>query len=243
MQLEAWQHALAAALTGERADLQSPWPTAALRVHRGNMRGARHQALANVYPVLRQIVGLRCFTSLAREFDGLASNLNFYGRDFSAWLKAKLKRHEELAALPYLPDLARLEWLLHAAYYASDVPVPEMDSFRLAMDSPANWRLRFSPSLSLLASPWPVVTIWCSHREGEPAAELPLQDCYAVVWRQGARPRVLNLDIGTWRLLRAAHSGADLDALAAQGMSAATISLFLQRGWLIGAQQCRGDGG
>lgn len=239
MQLEHWQQTLAASLEQADADTASPWPAAALDVHRRNMRGACMEALSTTYPVLKTVLGARYFARLVHEFDYAAADLNFAGRAFPAWLEQTAADREELTAMPYLADLARLEWLLHSAYYAPDDPVMNTHSFQQAMQDPAGWRLRLSASLSLLASPWPVAAIWRTNRGSRPLAELRARPCHVAVWRKNSRARLASLAADHWRLLQAAQTGASIDALAAQGMTADTMSRFLQRGWVTGASSLR----
>jgi len=236
VQLEVWQRTLAASLAGARTGAAGSWPAAALDVHRRNMRGARRQALAGTFPTLEKVVGARYFSGLARDFTCDESNLNIYGREFPSWLECTVVLREELAPFPYLADLARLEWQLHAAYYAPDDPAPDTESFQQAMSAPVAWCLRFSASLSLLKSPWPVATIWRSHRKPAPASEVRPRPCHAVIWRDGAKPRVANSRASHWDLLVAAHSGASIAALADKGMTPDSVSLFLRRGWINGAE-------
>lgn len=226
MRLEDWQRGLAAALNG--AD--DAWPLPALTVHRRNVRGARVQALINIYPVLRRVLGTRCFDTLARRYvsetPSYSADLNRAGRDFPLWLR---RAQPAFAELPYLGDLARLERAVHDAYYAPDdtpAPVP-------LLAEAARVRPRLGASLALIASPWPVDAIWHANRDKTAAASVAARPCRAVVWRRGARVRVDAITAEHWRWLRAIRRQEGLAGLAAGGLTAATLEDFMNKGWVV----------
>ena len=68
---------------------------------------------------------------VAVEDDSLAhpsrsGDLNDYGEDFADFL-ADYPHARELS---YLPDVARLEWLVQIVYYAADAPTPDLSADR-----------------------------------------------------------------------------------------------------------------
>ncbi|HEV8474720.1 MAG TPA: DUF2063 domain-containing protein, partial [Methylomirabilota bacterium] len=83
--------------------------------------------------------------------------------------------------LPYLADVARLEWAMNAALHAADATALEPEGLRaLTPAELARLALRLDPSVTLLASAWPVDRIW---RANQPDAS-----------------DVVDLDAGTVRL-------------------------------------------
>jgi hypothetical protein len=158
--------ALARLIDGSAEDI-----AAGLAVYRGNVSGNLAQALAGAYPVVRELLGAEFFEALARAYGrghpSTSGDLNEYG----AALAGFVERFPHTQDLPYLADLARLEWRVHRAYYAADAAA--FDSSRLAKLSEATLaRLRpmLAPGCALLASPWPVGRIWLAHRDPEPIA-------------------------------------------------------------------------
>ncbi|MFX9866817.1 DNA-binding domain-containing protein, partial [Acinetobacter baumannii] len=77
-------------------------------------------ALRLAYPVCRLITGDDYFDALARRYRAACpsrdGDLNRYGDRFAAFLDG----FEPVRALPYLPDVARLEWSVHVATMAAD---------------------------------------------------------------------------------------------------------------------------
>lgn len=118
-------------------------------------------AVQATYPVLERIVGSEFLAAASRryaqDYPSRHADLNAYGDQFAEFLG----RQADAAALPYLPDVARLEWLFQQVYGAPDA-APQNIS-RLAATPPETWgelRFRLHPAHALLASDWPVVRIW-----------------------------------------------------------------------------------
>jgi hypothetical protein len=138
-----------------------------VEVYRNNYRGNLHDALAGAYPVIRQLVGDEFFRLLAKRFiekhPSHSGNLHHYGSELAAFLTD----FERARQLVYLPDMARLEWAYHHAYFASDEPSFELA--RLADVAPAGYgdlRWRLHPGCALLNSAYPVSMIWQAHLDG-----------------------------------------------------------------------------
>ena len=97
-------------------------PFGRLQIHQHHHRLSLARELAATYPVVARLVGERCFAGLAREFILLsppASPCLFdYGCGFARYLAAV----PILMEVPYLPDVARLEWAMNLARHAADTP-------------------------------------------------------------------------------------------------------------------------
>ncbi|QEL56229.1 HvfC/BufC N-terminal domain-containing protein [Chromobacterium paludis] len=142
---------------------------AALAVYRNNYRVGLIDTLAHSHPVCRELVGDDFFTALAREYvkthASQSGNLHRYGADFSDFIAG----FAPCAELPYLADVARLEWAVHRSYYAEDAaPMAAAD---LAAVPQAQWgALVFTPlpDVALCPARHPAVSIWRAHRERGP---------------------------------------------------------------------------
>ena len=134
-----------------------------MAVYRGNVFGNWAQALASAYPIVRKIVGAEFFAGLAREYSrehpSSSGDLNEYGELLPEFVAAFPHTQD----LPYLPDVARMEWLAHRAYYAAD-PSP-FDLMKISNSDPEALRPRLAPACALLASEWPLARIWTVHQD------------------------------------------------------------------------------
>ncbi|HEY2344706.1 MAG TPA: DNA-binding domain-containing protein [Xanthomonadaceae bacterium] len=182
MPLEALQQSFADALL-EQARVSALLPALAdpdgraterLALYRGNLVAAWQKALASTYPVVRAIVGEEFFDALAREYGrahpSASGDLNRFGERFAAFVAA----FEHTQSLPYLPDVAALEWLVHRAHYAADAA--SVVRTRIAALLPHELlALRFDlhPACAWTDSHYPVATIWRAH---QPEADCALPD-------------------------------------------------------------------
>ena len=82
-----------------------------LRIYHNHTLTSLATALGDNFPVVRRLVGEDFFRAMARRFVVAQPPrdpcLSAYGVDFADFLE----RFEPARALPYLPDVARLEWL------------------------------------------------------------------------------------------------------------------------------------
>ena len=125
----------------------------------------RADALAEAYPIVRQLVGDTFFGGMARAYaratPSRSGNLNLYGDDFAAFVTD----FAPAAELPYLPDCALLDWLCHCAYYAED---QDSFSFEALAEIPperqVSLRLQLAGTVGLLRSRWPIASLWRAHQ-------------------------------------------------------------------------------
>jgi hypothetical protein len=180
----------------------------------GNVFGNWVKALACAYPIARQLVGEPFFEGLARAYavahPSPSGDLNEFGAHFPAFVA----RYPQTQDLPYLPDVAKMEWLAHRAHFAADPP--RFDPARLAGIPPAQYGalpLRLAPGSCLLHSAWPLARIWEIHQEGyagELSVDFSSPPGRFLVFRPAWRVTVESLALGDCRFLAAANIGATL---------------------------------
>ena len=137
----------------------------AIEVYRNNYRGNLHDTLAGAYPVIEQLVGKDFFRLLTRQFIGQHlsrnGNLHHYGAEMAGFIAA----FEPAQGLPYLPDVAALEWACHCAYFADDAAT--LDIGKLAQMPPEQYPdliLHIHPACHLVRSRYPITAIWHAHQ-------------------------------------------------------------------------------
>ena len=239
--LAALQRAFAAALHDERVDEAAPRvraagvpPAARLALYRRNMRATHHDALAATYPVVRRLVGEAFFRVLALDYvrarPSRSGNLDELGDGLPGFVDA----YPAAWDLPYLGDVARLEWMCHESSIAADAAALDAAALaRVPAERQGDVRLRLHPSVRLVDARHPVVSIWEANqpdRDGTLAGEVSGPEC-ALVWRQGDLVRVRRVERSESGLLRALGEGAALDAaVGAMGeVDAATVGAALER--------------
>lgn len=151
-------------------------------VYRNNVQHGLTRAIAARFPVVERLVGAEFLAAMARVFAARhpprTPVIQEWGEGFSAFLAT----FPPVAGLPYLPDVARLEWLRGQAVHAADAPT--IDPEALTRFQPDTLRLVLAPSVSAFASRWPALTIWAANQPGAaPVSVLPDGPQYALVAR------------------------------------------------------------
>ena len=190
--LAAGQQAFATALLDTAATLPSFTGEVVperFALFRGNLSATWRRTLGHAYPVVLALVGEQFFAGLARaygrQYPSDGANLNHFGARFADFLSS----FPPAAELPYLPDMARLEWAVHLAHYAADAPALAPEA--LAALHPDQLEARgfaLHPACALLASNWQVAALWQAHQEGEGQGMFP-QDMQVASWALVCRPR------------------------------------------------------
>lgn len=195
---------------------------AGLAVYRNNYRVGLIETLNMIYPVTRQIVGEEFMTGLAREYSkqyaSYSGNLHRYGGSFGDFLRD----FPPVQTLPYLADVAQLEWAVHRSYYAID-QTPLAAATLSSIDPEQFGQLRFSltDSSRALSSSWPVVSIWQGHQPGQTLnVDLEAGGEQALVSRHAGKVSVQAQAAGMAALLLALQDGLPLGEAAGQALSA-----------------------
>jgi hypothetical protein len=122
------------------------------KIYHNNFIATHFKALQIVYPSIQKLIGEECFENIAEVY--ISKNisdsygLQEYGKDFSGFLK----NFDPLKTLPYLSDIARLEWAIHEIYYQTETET------------------RF------VSSDYPILSIWelCREQNSEKTLDLSI---------------------------------------------------------------------
>jgi hypothetical protein len=186
----------------------------AVEVYRNNFRGNLHDTLAGAYPVIEQLVGRDFFRLLTRKFieqhPSRSGNLHNYGEQMASFVA----QFPAAQGLPYLPDVASLEWACHRAYFAEDAS--RLDIAKLGQISPEQYAdliLSIHPACHVVRSAYPIVTIWHAHQPGAASdfrIDLGSGASNALVSRKDDVVRVGELTEAETAWLQAIQAGASL---------------------------------
>lgn len=188
-------------------------------VYRNNVAVGLSDALAARFPVIRRLVGEAFFAAMARlyaETDGPASPvLAGWGAGFAGFLQD----FPPLAAYPYLPDVARIEYARGLAFHAADAA--PVDPARLIEADPDQLRLQLHPSVILLRLAHPAVSVWTQHQPGGEACGMGSGPETALILRDaGFGVPVRALGPGDAALVAALLSGQTLAEAASAAQTA-----------------------
>lgn len=139
-------------------------PVKRFNVYRNNVYSSLIDVLQACFPVVTRLVGEEFFRATAKAYveqhPPTSPVLMRYGHAFADFLQA----FEPVDDVPYLPDVARLEWAWNEAYNAADrVPVSLEVLQSVPPEKAAALLFELHPSVRLVRSDFPVVTIWSAN--------------------------------------------------------------------------------
>jgi hypothetical protein len=216
-----------------------------LQAYQANAGASAERSLAATFPTVQALVDEASFAALARAFwhamPPRRGDLAWFGDELPAFIAAS----EQLADVPFLADVARLEWQLALAERASDAELEVNSLPQLAERPPSQLWLRLAPHVSLVDSVHPIVSLWAVHR-GPGEAELQRAAVRgilssagaetALVWRAGWRgeARAVEPAVGRWvaALLRGLPLDRALEQAGAGFAFEAWLAEALAAGWI-----------
>lgn len=213
-------------------------------VYRNNVVVSLVDAVADSYPVVQALVGEAFFRAMAREFVRRAPPrspvLAWYGAGFAGFVEA----FPPAAGVPYLADVARLEWLRVEAWHAADAaglsPAALAQLLADAAQLPGT-RLMLHPAVRVICSAHPVVSLWAAHQADDPTDALARVDLQraeaALLVRPESSVDVIAIAAGAADFIRQLDAGAALAEAVAQSRPfdlPAMLALLIASGALVG---------
>ncbi|MDE2055146.1 MAG: putative DNA-binding domain-containing protein [Xanthomonadaceae bacterium] len=161
-------------------------PSARLRIYRHSCNEIQTGSLRITYPALLALVGGAFFDQSARgyrnAYPSRSGNLQAFGKRFADYLAVL----PAVRSLDYIADVARLEWLRQESALSDGSATLPPGGFDL---------VGLHPSVRLLASRYPVLTIWryaMQPRSGR--LKLPTTCERVMLWREQDQVAMTALD-------------------------------------------------
>jgi len=212
-------------------------------IYRSLVRTNHWEALRRTFPACEAVVGEAYFKQLASGYFAADPpgdpDLEEYGNGFPRYLERIVNDRPEARNLPYLPELAKLEW--HWARLSRE-PQPHLLTFEdlAAVDSHRHAALLFgrNPTLRLFEAAYPVHRIW-DHAlsQGDESIRVDPQSVALALWKCGGERRIRLLESTEAEFLRLMDGRtldaliADIDRPAAESVPA-LLRTALRAGWV-----------
>lgn len=209
---------LVAAVVGDTISAE-----ARLRVYRHHVSHSLCTALTATFPTVQALVGEGFFRTMAQSFIArtlpVQPVLAEYGAEFPTFVAA----HEPARALPYLADIARLDWALNVAFHC---PVGRRlaaaDLARITVERLPSLSVALPEGASLIRSRYPIDRIWNASQPGASADTVDLDAGRAdlLVLRRSDDAAFIVLEAGEAGFVASLAEGASLEVAAEQGVGA-----------------------
>lgn len=218
------------------AGLFKPVPdlTQRLTMYRGNLTAICINTLMQAYPILLQLVGQDYFEQMAkayaRSFPAQTGNLAEFGQDLAHLLQDRA----EISTYPYLPDIARLEWLLHRTYYAKERTVLDLPALARQAQvygaDPMTLSLGWQDYAELVSSDFAVASIWQSLQNQDDLSACKWQQAeFVLIYRDNWQSQLQILSQADYAALHVLRQGQPIG-------TALEAALNLDAGFDIGGQ-------
>ena len=187
----------------------------------GNLVTRLIHLLAARFPVVRRLAGEESFLGATCSYvltqPPRSASLLRYGEAFPIFLRSI----GDCASIEYLADIAALEWARHTARYAAPAATSPLEMPQGSCAQLRAVRVVLHPSVSLIDSRFPIVTIWEANRSSGEAVIGCWKPEQALVARPFRFVEVRRLPPGGYAFLQALRAGAMIGDAAEAGCSAA----------------------
>jgi len=130
-------------------------------VYRNNVVVGLVEALQDAFPAVHRIVGADFFQAVARAYVTIEPPRSPIMLDYGAGFADFIGRFDPVSELPYLADVARIERAWTEAYHAAEAaPIDPAAFAAIAPHEFPAMRLVLHPSLRIVRSQFPALTIW-----------------------------------------------------------------------------------
>ena len=183
--------------------------------YRNTVTANYRNALGATYPVVRALTGAAFFDEAVDAFTiahpSACGDLNVYGAEFGDFLAS----YPYARDLPYLADVARLEWAIDEASRAGDRVSSAEDLVaalgRVPADAITAQKFALDPSCRLIRSAFPVMRIWQMHQSSaDQRVDLDAGADHLLVRRERDVPSLARVAPEHCAFLSALAAGADL---------------------------------
>jgi len=231
------------------ADAQTA--TRRFAVHRNNVVAGLIDALQESFPATARIVGDEFFRAMARDYVRSAPPRSPILLDYGAEFAAHIEAFEPAGELPYLADVARIERAWLEAYHAAEATA--LETLHFAAINPEvlpQLRQHLHPSLRVVRSKLPALTIWRMNVPGGSPAPIDLEAGGedALIVRPAAEVEVRLLPDSGAAFIASVASGAPVVEAATTAWAAnpgfdlaANLSGLIGCGAIVGFDKPRDD--
>lgn len=224
------QAAFAAHLAGaDRTDLLAvvagdTIPAAArLGVYRHHVHESLGLALAATFPTVHALVGADFFRRLASDFIAQSLPTQPVLAEYGGGLGAFISGYAPADGLPYLSDVARLDWALNLAFHAPEGErLTAADLAAVAVERLPSMSVKLASGTDLISSRYPVDRIWQASQPGAPSGTVDLGsgDCHLLVMRRADDAAFASLSAGEAAFMSALDEGGSLERGAGAALEA-----------------------
>ncbi len=166
-----------------------------LSIYRQSIFGGLKKALAETYPVTKELVGEEFFNMMLgqyiKTYPCKVQDLNDYGEELAGFIQ-DLK---QARSVPYLADIARLEWFYNIALNAEVQKNNLYQINQLSAEQQLQLTLALPNGSALMRSVYPIDEIYSIHWDDRDMdVEYTDKDVFLIIWKNQSK---VNIDVLT----------------------------------------------
>lgn len=214
-------------------------------IYRGSVHGILTKTLEQTFPVCKMLVGEQFFNKMTSVFIDQHPPTTAFFADFGGDMPEFLNNFEPANSVPYLADMANLEWLRKVSW-STPITNEEASDFSKLAEIPAsdqaNLVFSLNPSLKLMTFDYRVDLLWFAH---QPQSDIQLEQLTIdepirlAIWKTTDELAIHSFeenerDQALWGFLHAISEKQNLEQLATRFSEQlpACLSMSIQNGWL-----------
>ena len=194
-------------------------------IYSGSVHGILTQALGVMFPICKSLVGDDFFDNMCKIFIDQNPPATSFFAEYGAALPEFIKSFEHVNDLPYLHDVARLEWIRQTIWHEEASQTSDFSGLAtLSEDDQSNVVFKLSNRMRLIKSDYRIDELWFAH---QPDNEIELEDIdinqavKLIIRRDQNIIKISSFDENEadssfWDFLKAISKGDKLESLAEQ---------------------------
>ncbi len=184
-----------------------------LNIYKNNTFITLTEALSATYSTIEQLVGEDFFAFMTREYIKLyppkPGPLFEYGSSYSNFIQ----NFKPAPSIPYLADIASLEWVMNEAHHAADAfPICAKDLLNISEEQLVKMTFTVHPSCNILSSKFPIDMIWKANNDTGSFNDIDIaQSAQLIVLRPNDTVIIQSIDRAVYEFLTNIKNGSNVD--------------------------------
>ncbi len=143
-------------------------------IYKGSVHGILTQALGTMFPVCKALVGDEFFDNMCDLFVNEYPPKTTYFAEYGSDLPTFLSTFEHVKDIPYLVDVARLEWARQTVWHANSVNVADFSALsKLNEEQQSKVVFQLAKNMHLIESEFRIDELWFAH---QPDTDIKYED-------------------------------------------------------------------
>jgi hypothetical protein len=194
-------------------------------IYKGSVHGILTQALGTMFPVCEALVGEEFFSKMCDLFVNEYPPKSSYFAEYGSDLPHFLSTFEHVKDIPYISDIARLEWARQTVWHAQDNQDVDFSSLAtLDEDQQSKVIFQLSKKMRLIQSDYRIDELWFAHQDDSDISLENIDINHAIKLIISKDQSILKINLMSedqndsefWDFLFAISKGSNLETLAEQ---------------------------